>query len=193
MIKTTKKTKTLAKKQLGGPAAGYAGKGALYNEADKKARSKYYTPDNIRKSGSKVSDKDAAKDIKKTTNKLYKQYTSASTSKPKKQTPKKQDGGAPGWQAKSKPVKNSEWQTAPRRSGPFSVVPPTTEVPKEKPKPNWVQAPVKKKGGEAKDKNWIQKAVNPEHKGYCTPMTKPTCTPKRKALARTFKKMAKNR
>lgn len=49
-----------------------------------------------------------------------------------------------------------------------------------------------KKGGST-DKNWIQKAVNPAHKGYCTPMSKPTCTPKRKALARTFKKMAKNR
>jgi hypothetical protein len=49
-----------------------------------------------------------------------------------------------------------------------------------------------KKGGST-DKNWIQKAVNPKHKGYCTPMSKPTCTPKRKALAMTFKKMAKNR
>lgn len=49
-----------------------------------------------------------------------------------------------------------------------------------------------KKGGTT-DKKWIQKAVNPEHKGYCTPMSKPTCTPKRKALARTFKKMAKAR
>jgi hypothetical protein len=38
------------------------------------------------------------------------------------------------------------------------------------------------------DEKWIQKAVNPEHKGYCTPMTKPTCTPKRKALAKRFKK-----
>lgn len=37
-------------------------------------------------------------------------------------------------------------------------------------------------------KNWIQGAVNPKHKGYCTPMTKPTCTPRRKALAKTFKK-----
>lgn len=44
-----------------------------------------------------------------------------------------------------------------------------------------------------KDKKWIQKAVNPKHKGFCTPMSKPTCTPKRKALARTFKKMAKNK
>jgi hypothetical protein len=35
---------------------------------------------------------------------------------------------------------------------------------------------------------WIQGAVNPEHKGYCTPMTKPTCTPARKALAKRFKK-----
>jgi len=48
-----------------------------------------------------------------------------------------------------------------------------------------------KKGGS--DKNWIQKAVNPKHKGYCTPMTKKTCTPARKALARTFKKMGRER
>lgn len=34
---------------------------------------------------------------------------------------------------------------------------------------------------------WIQKAINPKHKGYCTPMTKKTCTPRRKALARRFK------
>ena len=49
-----------------------------------------------------------------------------------------------------------------------------------------------KKGGST-DKKWIQKAINPAHKGYCTPMTKPTCTPKRKALAITLKKMAKKR
>ena len=49
---------------------------------------------------------------------------------------------------------------------------------------------LKKKGGKV-DKKWIQKAVNPKHKGYCTPMTKKTCTPRRKALARTFKKKAK--
>ncbi len=56
------------------------------------------------------------------------------------------------------------------------------------------EAPVllMKKGGST-DKNWIQKAVNPKHKGYCTPMSKPTCTPKRKALARTFKAMAKKK
>jgi len=53
-------------------------------------------------------------------------------------------------------------------------------------------AKLMKKGGST-DKNWIQKAVNPAHKGYCTPMSKPTCTPKRKALARTFKAMAKNK
>ena len=46
-----------------------------------------------------------------------------------------------------------------------------------------------KKGGT--DKKWIQKAVDPKHKGFCTPMTKKTCTPARKALARTFKKKAK--
>jgi len=39
---------------------------------------------------------------------------------------------------------------------------------------------------EGKDK-WIQKAVNPAHKGDCTPMSKSTCTPKKKALAKRFK------
>jgi hypothetical protein len=43
------------------------------------------------------------------------------------------------------------------------------------------------------DKKWIQKAINPAHKGYCTPETKKTCTPKRKALAHTLRKIAKNR
>ena len=42
------------------------------------------------------------------------------------------------------------------------------------------------------DEKWIQKAVDPEHKGYCTPMTKPTCTPQRKALAKRFKKGIEN-
>jgi hypothetical protein len=39
----------------------------------------------------------------------------------------------------------------------------------------------------AKKSKWIQKAVNPKHKGYCTPMTKKTCTPARKAFARRAK------
>ena len=37
------------------------------------------------------------------------------------------------------------------------------------------------------DKKWIQKAVNKNHAGFCTPMTKKTCTPRRKALAKRFK------
>lgn len=56
-----------------------------------------------------------------------------------------------------------------------------------------VTTKVMKKGGSTGDKKWIQKAINPAHKGYCTPMTKPTCTPKRKALAITLKKIAKKR
>lgn len=36
-------------------------------------------------------------------------------------------------------------------------------------------------------KKWLQKAINPKHAGYCTPMTKSTCTPARKALARRLK------
>lgn len=53
-----------------------------------------------------------------------------------------------------------------------------------------------KTGGtvKAKDgKNWIQKAINPKHKGFCTPQTKATCTPKRKALAQTLRKIAKKK
>ena len=55
------------------------------------------------------------------------------------------------------------------------------------------------KGGRvgAKDGKWIQK-VNISikargTKGKCTPITKPGCTGRAKALAKTFKKMAKKR
>jgi len=52
-----------------------------------------------------------------------------------------------------------------------------------------------KKGGEVEDKNWIQ-SVNKSikkrgTKGKCTPITKKGCTGRAKALAMTFKKMAK--
>jgi hypothetical protein len=53
-----------------------------------------------------------------------------------------------------------------------------------------------KKGGKA-DKNWIQKATasikKRGTKGKCTPITKKGCTGRAKALAKTFKKMAKKR
>lgn len=39
----------------------------------------------------------------------------------------------------------------------------------------------------ATKKKWM-KDINPEHAGYCTPMSKKTCTPRRKALAKRFKK-----
>jgi len=73
------------------------------------------------------------------------------------------------------------------------------ETHKGKPKKEPVKEPVKEAQGgriglkKGSNKNWIQKAVNPKHKGFCTPMTKKTCTPRRKALARTFKKMGKDR
>ena len=55
-----------------------------------------------------------------------------------------------------------------------------------------------KKGGKAKkDKKWIQKATasikRRKTKGKCTPITKKGCTGRAKALAKTFKKMAKKR
>ena len=37
-------------------------------------------------------------------------------------------------------------------------------------------------------KKWVQKAIDKDHEGFCTPMTKKTCTPHRKALAKRFKK-----
>jgi hypothetical protein len=47
------------------------------------------------------------------------------------------------------------------------------------------------------DKNWIQDVTASIKKrgtaGKCTPITKPGCTGKAKALAKTFKKIAKNR
>ena len=55
------------------------------------------------------------------------------------------------------------------------------------------------KGGRigAKDGKWIQKVdasiKRRGTKGKCTPITKPGCTGKAKALAKTFKKMAKAR
>jgi hypothetical protein len=114
---------------------------------------------------------------------------------------KKQDGGIPGWQLKSRSVKNTEWQKAKVPSGPFSVVPPSDSISKPKPKPNWVSPPAskdtKKKGGATKNKNWIQDATASIKRrgteGKCTPITKPGCTGKAKALAKTFKKIAKNR
>lgn len=65
-------------------------------------------------------------------------------------------------------------------------------------KENYKKNSIKKEktGGKvakAKDGKWIQKAVNPKHKGYCTPLSKKTCTPKRKALAMTLKSMAKKK
>ena len=52
------------------------------------------------------------------------------------------------------------------------------------------------KGGKT-DKKWIQKATasikRRGTKGKCTPITKKGCTGRAKALAKTFKKMAKKR
>jgi len=49
----------------------------------------------------------------------------------------------------------------------------------------------------ARKKKWIQKATasikRRGTKGKCTPITKKGCTGKARTLAKTFKKMAKNR
>lgn len=44
------------------------------------------------------------------------------------------------------------------------------------------------KGEMIEEKKQIQKAIDPERKGYCTPMSKEIRTPARKALAKRFKR-----
>ena len=81
----------------------------------------------------------------------------------------------------------------------------TSPLLKGRPKPLSSQSPhlsVYKEGGriglkEGGNGKWIQK-VNKSieergTKGKCTPITKPGCTGRAKALAKTFKKMAKKR
>lgn len=69
-----------------------------------------------------------------------------------------------------------------RQPGPFEED--NINGPRPKPGPDDVTIgmDILKKGG------WIRKAVNPAHKGFCSPVTKSTCTPRRKAFAMTMKK-----
>jgi len=81
----------------------------------------------------------------------------------------------------------------------------TSPLLKGRPKPLSSQSPhlsVYKEGGrigfkKGGDSRWIQKATKSIKergtKGKCTPITKPGCTGRAKALAKTFKKMAKKR
>ena len=74
-----------------------------------------------------------------------------------------------------------------------------TDQPRPRPKPFDKKDEVKfKKGGKAGgDDRWIQKATasikRRKTAGKCTPITKKGCTGRAKALAKTFKKMAKKR
>ena len=109
---------------------------------------------------------------------------SSTREKIKRQTIDKEKMGAflkgrePKWERKRKPGDKPKWERMPWKPG---------LKPKLQPL---------KKGGKA-DKNWIQK-VNKSikkrgTKGKCTPITKPGCTGRAKALAKTFKKMAAKR
>ena len=81
----------------------------------------------------------------------------------------------------------------------------TSPILKGRPKPLSSQSPhlsVYKEGGrigfkKGGDSRWSQKATKSIKergtKGKCTPITKPGCTGRAKALAKTFKKMAKKR
>lgn len=74
---------------LGGPSGGPT-PGTIVMRADKEARSKYFTPDNIRKEGIKLSDKEIEKKVKVATDSLYKKYMKDAKLTPeKKSTTKK--------------------------------------------------------------------------------------------------------
>ena len=98
-------------------------------------------------------------------------------------------GMAKGGKAKSK--KQKEWED--------KLKPPDPHKPRPRPKPFDKEDEVKfKKGGKAGgDDRWIQKATasikRRKTEGKCTPITKKGCTGRAKALAKTFKKMAKKR
>ena len=98
-------------------------------------------------------------------------------------------GMAKGGKAKSKKQKKIE----------DGLRPPDPHKPRPRPKPFDKKDEVKfKKGGKAGgDDRWIQKATasikRRGTKGKCTPITKKGCTGRAKALAKTFKKMAKKR
>ena len=78
----------------------------------------------------------------------------------------------------------------------------TSPILEKKPRPLSSQSPhlsVYKEGGrigfkDGGDSRWIQKATKSIKKrgtkGKCTPITKPGCTGRAKALAKTFKKIA---
>jgi hypothetical protein len=76
---------------LGGPSGGLT-PGTIAMRADKEARSKYFTPDNIRKEGIKLSDKDIEKKVKVATDSLYKKYMKDAKLTPEKKSTTKKSG-----------------------------------------------------------------------------------------------------
>jgi hypothetical protein len=80
--------------------------GTMAMLADKDARSKYFTPDNIRKEGIKLSDKEIEKKIKIAKDSLYKKYMKDANLTPeKKSTTKKMGAGAAKKMAKGGSLK----------------------------------------------------------------------------------------
>lgn len=69
-----------------------------------------------------------------------------------------------------------------RRATQSKLLPSQQLGPNTTPPPKKQEPPFFKEGG------WIQGAINPAHKGYCTPMTKKTCTGARRNFAMTMKK-----
>lgn len=73
---------------LGGPSGGPT-PGTIIMRADKEARSKYFTPDNIRKEGIKLTDKQIEKKVKAATDSLYDKYMKEAKLTPEKKSTSK--------------------------------------------------------------------------------------------------------
>ena len=106
-------------------------------------------------------------------------------SRPKKTWKRAAEGGRIGLKKGTKP-----WGTGPKPGTHEYMM---QELHKRKGKATGGRIGFKK----GTDKNWIQKATasikKRGTKGKCTPITKKGCTGRAKALAKTFKKMAKKR
>jgi hypothetical protein len=165
----------------------------------KKASDRYgYSSDEMRKKASEYSDKaiQAQKDELRQSNK-----------------------GKPGYDANGYPIKKKKGQEGVKIGKyTYTIKNPANDTIKKPKRTIWVNNPMPpsktkktgidalvdratrgyKNGGsvKAKDGKWMQKAAASIKKrgtaGKCTPITKPGCTGKAKALAKTFKKIAKS-
>jgi len=100
------------------------------------------------------------------------------------------------------PRRGLGWKVASKRRSPYSPPQPQKPLPPPTIQPRQATIERRAEGGriglkEGTDKKWMQKVSasikKRGTKGKCTPITKPGCTGRAKALAKTFKKIAAKR